>query len=134
MLPALLLVLQEAANQATPANQPANQPARSPGLFDGGGGMLVPMIALIVIFYFLMWRPQAKERKKREEMIKAVKKGDRVLLTCGLVAQIAALTEHDVLVRFDDKDPKRLRFRRYAIQSVLEPEEAPAEPAEAEAK
>jgi len=128
----LLVALQESA--ANPASTPgAGSPSGRPAgfqMFD----LVVMVGAFVLIFYFLMWRPQAKERRNREAMFKALKKGDRVLLSCGLIGQIAALTEQDVLVRFDDKDPRRMRFRRYAIQGVLNAEEAAAEPAEADAK
>jgi preprotein translocase subunit YajC len=131
LLTSLLAALQEAAGGSPQA--PASPP-RSASPF-GMNDMMIMLGAFVVIFYFFMWRPQAKERRQREAMFKALKKGDRVLLSCGLVGQIAALTEQDVLIRFDDKDPRRLRFRRYAIQGVLASEEEPAaEPVEAQAK
>lgn len=111
-----------------PTGGAAQKPA--PSLF--GSDMLVPLLLFVVIFYFLMWRPQAKERKARAAMLAALKKGDKVVLTCGLVGEIAALTEQEVLIRFDDKDQRRLRFKRYAIHSALQSDEAPivdAEPA-----
>ncbi|MSR47707.1 MAG: preprotein translocase subunit YajC [Planctomycetes bacterium] len=88
--------------------------------------MLVPLLLFVVVFYFLMWRPQAKERKLRAAMLTALKKGDKVILTCGMVGEIAALTEQDVFIRFDDKDARRLRFKRYAIQSQVQGDDAPA--------
>jgi preprotein translocase subunit YajC len=130
MLITLLLALQDAAGEAAPA---APQGARPPG--GAGFGMFdffVIVPAFLLIFYFLMWRPQARERRNREAMFKALKKGDRVLLSCGLVGEIAAFSDQDVLVRYDDKDPRRLRFRRYAIQGVLGAEEAAAETATSE--
>ncbi len=132
LLSTLLLVLQEAAGSGTAAPVPASRP---PSSFFGGTDLLLIPLALIVTFYFIAWRPQARERKKREAMFTGLKKNDRVLLSCGLVAQVAALTEQDVLVKFDDKDPRRLRFRKYAIQGVLGAEETPAaEPVEVAAK
>lgn len=117
-------LLQE--NPAAPTGAPpaSGAAAKPSGLF--GGDMLVPLLLFVVIFYFLMWRPQAKERKTRAAMLAALKKGDRVLLTCGLVGEIAALTEQEVLIRFDDKDQRRLRFKRYAIHSALVGDDPPA--------
>jgi preprotein translocase subunit YajC len=124
---ALATLLQE--NAAPPTGAPTGAApaggaaAKSGGLF--GGDMLVPLLLFVVIFYLLMWRPQAKERKARTAMLAALKKGDRVVLTCGLVGEIAALTEQDVYIRFDDKDQRRLRFKRYAIHSALVGDELP---------
>jgi preprotein translocase subunit YajC len=129
LLPSLLLALQDATGGAAPA-APAGEPRAAPGFGMNDLLFMVPMFLLI--FYFLMWRPQARERKNREAMFKALKKGDRVLLSCGLVGEIAAFTEQDVLVRFDDKDPRRMRFRKYAIQGVLGAEESAAESATSE--
>lgn len=122
LVPLLLLdLLQEGA----PAPSGAGTPAKTaPSLF--GTDMLVPLLLFVVVFYFLMWRPQAKERKLRAAMLTALKKGDKVILTCGMVGEIAALTEQDVFIRFDDKDARRLRFKRYAIQSQVQGDDAPA--------
>ena len=128
MLISLLLALQDAAGGAAPA---APQGAKPSGF--GMPDLFVMLPAFLLIFYFLMWRPQARERKNREAMFKGLKKGDRVLLSCGLVGEIAAFADDDVLVRFDDKDPRRLRFRKYAIQGVLGAEEPAAEAAASEA-
>jgi preprotein translocase subunit YajC len=130
----LVIALQQAVEKSGSggASSPAT-PAKPTGLFSSPDMLILPL-AFILIFYFLMWRPQARERKNREAMFKGIKKGDQVLLSCGLVGEVAALTEQDVLVRFDDKDPRRMRFRKFAIQSVLSPDEKPAEPAEAASK
>ena len=124
----LLIALQDAAGGAAPA---APQGAKPPGF--GMPDLFVMIPAFLLIFYFLMWRPQARERKNREAMFKGLKKGDRVLLSCGLVGEIAALADDDVLIRFDDKDPRRLRFRKYAVQGVLGAEQAASETAPGEA-
>ena len=129
-LASLLIALQETTGGAAPAS-PANAPKPGPGF--GMPDLFVMVPAFLLIFYFLMWRPQARERKNREAMFKNLKKGDQVLLSCGLVAEIAAFTDQDVLVRFDDKDPRRLRFRKFAIQTVLGAEEPAAESATGEA-
>lgn len=119
-LAALLSFLQETAQPGGPATPPK----AAPNLL---GDMMVPLLLFVVVFYFLMWRPQSKERKVRAAMLAALKKGDKVVLTCGLVGEIAALTEQEVMIRFDDKDQRRLRFKRYAIHSALQENDAPAE-------
>ena len=103
----------------------------APGGGDGAGGapasgggpqLLVIVAGFVLIFYLVLWRPQMKERRKREEMLKAVKKGDRVITTAGLHGVVAALTETDVVLKVDEKNNFRLKFTRQAIQTVLHPD------------
>ncbi|HET9426702.1 MAG TPA: preprotein translocase subunit YajC [Gemmatimonadaceae bacterium] len=76
---ALLLAL-----QAAPAT-----PART-----GGGTMLILQFALILgIIYFLMIRPQQKQRKQHESTIMGLKKGDEVVTVGGIVGRVVHIKE-----------------------------------------
>ena len=77
-------IQEPAAMDIAPA---APQGAKPPGGF-GMPDLMVMVPAFLLIFYFLMWRPQARERKNREAMFKGLKKGDRVLLSCGLIGEM----------------------------------------------
>ncbi|MBI5201446.1 MAG: preprotein translocase subunit YajC [Elusimicrobia bacterium] len=48
----------------------------------------VPIIAIFLIFYFLIIRPQQKQQREHDLMLEALKKGDRVLLNGGLFGTI----------------------------------------------
>ena len=96
---------------------------------SGGGGApvnpiiqqvwsILPIVAIFAVFYFLLIRPQQKQRRERETMIQAVKKGDRVVTTSGLHATVTNLTEHTVVLRA--ADGVKLEFDRSAIGRVLE--------------
>ncbi|HUR28880.1 MAG TPA: preprotein translocase subunit YajC [Planctomycetota bacterium] len=85
---------------------------------------LLPFLMIIVIFYFVMIGPERKQRKKREAMLAAVKKGDRVLTTGGMFATVAAVNEDSITLQASDD--VRLRFSRAAIAQVLEEETAGA--------
>ena len=100
-LPSLLLALEEG---------PA-QPA--------GPNMLVIMLGTLAIFWFVAILPERKARKKKQAMIDALKKNDRVLTTGGMYATVAAIGEHDVTLKFDE-GPTRVKALRSAIASVLE--------------
>src|SRR5215467_6088873 len=68
--------------------------AQAPG-GQGGGSMLVQVAffaAIFAIFYFLLIRPQQKQRRDRETMLSAVKPGDRVVMSSGLHGTIVKLT------------------------------------------
>ncbi|MBI1847020.1 MAG: preprotein translocase subunit YajC [Candidatus Rokubacteria bacterium] len=69
--------------------------ASPPGGAGGGPmGMLVqlaPMIAIFAIFYFLMIRPQQRQKADRQRMLEALKKGDRVITSSGLHGTVTGL-------------------------------------------
>ena len=94
----------------------AEDPApRSGGLTQ----MFIMLGGVVVIFYFIAWRPQAKERRAREEMLKAIKSGDPVLTTSGIFAVVSSVKEDHVILKLDEKGNVKVRFSRAAIQAVL---------------
>jgi preprotein translocase subunit YajC len=62
---------------------------------SSGGDMLtfLPMIAIFVVFYFLLIRPQQKRAKETKSMLEALQKGDEVITAGGIVGKIAKLTD-----------------------------------------
>jgi preprotein translocase subunit YajC len=66
-------------------------PAGSAG--SGGLGPFVPLIAMVVIFYFLLIRPQQKKAKQHQAMLDALKRDDMVVTTGGLHGKIVGLTD-----------------------------------------
>src|SRR5215471_12294589 len=79
--------------------------AQAPG-GQGGGSMLVQVAffaAIFAIFYFLLIRPQQKQRRDRETMLSAVKPGDRVVMSSGLHGTIVKLTDQGVTVKVADQ-------------------------------
>ena len=83
---------------------------------------VLPFVLIIAIFYFVMIGPERKQKKKREAMLAAVKKGDKVLTTGGMYASVAAVSEDSITLQA--ADDVRLRFSRAAIAQVLEVEGA----------
>ena len=90
----------------------------------GGGGFsqtmptLVMFGAMFAIFYFLMIRPQQKQKQQRERMLSAIKRGDRVVTTSGMYGTVTGLTDQTVVLRVADQ--VKLEFERGAIGRVLE--------------
>jgi preprotein translocase subunit YajC len=50
-------------------------------------------VAIAAIFYFVLWRPQAAQRKQHEAAIRAIKRGDEVVTAGGIVGQIVHIQE-----------------------------------------
>lgn len=57
------------------------------------GNPIVPLIMMVGIFYFLMIRPQQQASKKHKEMLSAVRRGDKVVTSGGLVGKIVKVPE-----------------------------------------
>ncbi|MBW6488077.1 preprotein translocase subunit YajC [Sulfurimonas sp.] len=64
---------------------------------------LLPFIFLIAIMYFVIIRPQQKEAKNRLEMIQALKKGDRVVTTGGIIATVYKVEEQFLSVKINEE-------------------------------
>ncbi len=93
--------------------------AQSPGGGNGSGilSVLPLMIGMFAIMYFLIIRPQQKQRKERETLLAAVKKGDRVVTTSGLYGTVVGLSETTVTLKVADQ--VRLDFERSAIGRIV---------------
>ena len=65
-------------------------------------GQLIFFIPLILIFYFLLIRPQNQRQKRHREMIEAVKKGDTVVTAGGLIGKVPKVAETEITVELAD--------------------------------
>jgi preprotein translocase subunit YajC len=77
-----------------------------PGQAGGPAAFLQPLVlfaAMFAIFYFIVLRPQQRQKAERERMLAAIKKGDRVVTTSGLHATVVGLGEHTVTLRVADQ-------------------------------
>ncbi|RIK66120.1 MAG: preprotein translocase subunit YajC [Planctomycetota bacterium] len=81
--------------------------------------MLMPLVVIGLIMYFLMIRPQSKERKKREEMLNAVKKNDRVVTIGGIMGTVLSIKDDEITLKVDESSNTKITFLRSAIQRVI---------------
>jgi preprotein translocase subunit YajC len=87
---------------------------------QGSGSMMVQLAffaAIFAIFYFLLIRPQQKQKRERETMLSAVKPGDRVVMSSGLHGTVVKLSEQAVTLKVADQ--VRLEFDRTAIGRIV---------------
>ena len=78
---------------------------------------MLPMVLIIVVFYFMLIRPQRKKDKKVKEMLNALKPGDRVRTIGGIYGTISSVKD-DVVVLTVGPDKLKLVFARGAISQV----------------
>jgi preprotein translocase subunit YajC len=92
------------------------------GGFGGLGGFLVPLLLMFGIMYFLVILPQQRQRKKVQEMLAAVKNGDKVVTTAGIYGTINGMDGDTVILKIADN--VKIRVARAAIAQVEAPEDA----------
>lgn len=73
---------------------------------------------IILIFYFLIIRPQKKRDRETRDMLSAIKKGDKVQSIGGIRGTVVSVKESSVIVKVDDNT--RIEFAKNAISSVLD--------------
>ena len=83
--------------------------------------MLLPFVAVGLLFYFLMIRPQRKEQSRRELMLAAVKKNDRVLTAGGIYGVVTNVHReiNEVTIRVDETTGTKMRVTLNSIATVL---------------
>lgn len=97
-------------------------PAYAQALGGGAGGFdlvqLAPLALIFVVFYFLIIRPQQKKAKEHKQMIEALRRGDKVVTSGGLIGTVAkVLNEREVSLEI--ADGVRVRAMRSMIAEVM---------------
>ena len=82
----------------------------------GGGNMigtLVPMVLIMIVFYFFMIRPQVKKAKDHKKLVADLKKGDKIVTTAGIHGRIVDMNELTFLIEVEGGT--KIRFDKSAI-------------------
>lgn len=77
----------------------------------------VPFVAMLAIFYFLIIRPQQQRQRQTDAMLKALKKGDRVLTSGGLYGTVVGVDEGKVVLKISDD--VKAEFAKSAVSQVI---------------
>jgi len=80
-------------------------------------GSFLPLILLFAIFYFLIIRPQQKAQKSHKEMLESLQKGDKIITTGGLIAEIIKSEEDFIKIKLNDDTIVKLD-RAYVSKKV----------------
>jgi preprotein translocase subunit YajC len=59
---------------------------------------LLPFLAIAVVFYFIFFRPQQKQRKQHEIFLQGLKKGDEVITQSGIIGEVVAVEDRVVTI------------------------------------
>ena len=90
------------------------QPTNSIALF-------APYILIALVFYFLLFMPMQKQKKKLADMLKNLKNGDVVTTSGGIVGTIVSVDPDTIVLRVKP-DNLKLQFSRAAVSSIVLPE------------
>lgn len=99
---------------ATPAFA---QDAAAPSAVADFGGIL-PFILIFIIFYFLLIRPQQQKLKQHRAMVEALRRGDQVITSGGIVGKVVKVGE-DGMVEVEIADGVKVKVVRHTISQVL---------------
>ena len=97
----------------------------SPAFAQAGGAppgfdliSLLPLVLIFVVFYFLLIRPQQKKMKQHRDMIGALKRGDRVLTSGGIIGTVIK-EEGDTELLVEIAKDVRVRVARHMVSDML---------------
>jgi len=95
--------------------------AQAGGGGGGAGGAIqqfLPLILIVVVFYFLLIRPQQQKAKRHKEMIRNLRRGDRVVTQGGILGNVSKVI-NDGEVQVEIAENVRVRVLRSSITEVL---------------
>lgn len=102
----MFLISPAFAEVAAPA---AAQPSAIP--------QIMLMLGMLVLFYFIMWRPQAKQRKAHKELMTSLTKNDEVLISGGLLGRINKVDENYAVLEIAPN--VNIKIQKNAVVSAL---------------
>ena len=82
-------------------------------------GSMLPFLLLIIVFFWMTTRTRRKQEREKQDMLGAMKRGDRVQTIGGILGNVVEVHENWVLVKVDEGNNTKVKFARSAIHRVL---------------
>ena len=86
---------------------------------DAGLGQFIPLILIFVIFYFFLIRPQQKKVKEHKAMVEALKRGDKVITSGGIVGTVERVIDNEKVEVMISENVKVEIVRSTGIQGLV---------------
>jgi preprotein translocase subunit YajC len=90
----------------------------------GFGGFLIPLGLMFAIMYFMVIMPQQRQRKKTQEMLGALKAGDKIITNGGIYGTVNGIDGDSVILKISSEPQVKIRIARAAIAQVEASEDA----------
>ncbi|QAX82270.1 preprotein translocase subunit YajC [Candidatus Pseudomonas adelgestsugas] len=85
--------------------------------YMGGGFEWIFLVGFLIIFYLIIWRPQAKRVKEQKKLLGSLQKGDEVVTTSGIVGKIIKISDDFVVLEVSKTI--EMKFQKSAIATTL---------------
>ena len=92
--------------------------AQTGGASDPFTGLLIPMLVMIVIFYFLVIRPQQQRAKAHRELVDKVRRGDTVITSGGFIGKVIKAADNSDEVEVELSENMRVRLLKSTLMDV----------------
>lgn len=94
--------------------------AAAEGAPDGGGMQMIFMLVVFAaIFYFMIYRPQARRTKEHKSLMESISKGDEILTTGGLIGRVVKISTESDYVQIELNENNVIVIKRDFITAVL---------------
>jgi preprotein translocase subunit YajC len=90
----------------------ATQPQANPFL------SFLPLILLLLVFYFLLIRPQQKRQKELQKLVENLKKGDQIITAGGIIGTITSIQNDYVVIKCGDNETTKLEVLKSAVTGL----------------
>ena len=98
----------------------------SPAMAEGGGGaagggiaQIVMLVGFVLIFYFLLWRPQSKRAKQHKQLIAGLSKGDEIVIGGGLMGRVTNVSDDSDFLVMEIAEGTEVSVQKNAVAAVL---------------
>jgi preprotein translocase subunit YajC len=111
------------------ADAASSQQQTVPPPFWANPQNMVLILALGMVMFFLWSSSKTKraEQKERDDMLKNMKRGDRVMTAGGILGNVVDVRDTEVVLKVDESTNTKIKFSRDAIKRVLKDDEVPAQ-------
>jgi preprotein translocase subunit YajC len=90
----------------------------APTVRDNITGMAVPIVLFVLIFYFLMYRPQKKKQQQHDQMLSSIGRGDTVVTAGGFFAKVCEILDDSYIIEL--AEGVRARILKSSVSSKRE--------------
>lgn len=91
-----------------------------PSMFESLGQIIPTILVFGAVFWFMIIQPSRKRQKEQDEMLKNLKRGDRVVTSSGIYAEVEKVEEQKIVLKI--ADGVKVEFQKQSVVTVLKGE------------